>query len=91
MTEGQVLRSIVNYVRCLGGFAIKLHGSAMSGKTTLDLIGSLGGKPFVCEVKRPGKRPTLYHQHQLKTFASGGYVALWADSLDMFKAKIHRS
>jgi hypothetical protein len=87
MTEQNVQDAIRNYVRENGGFVIKLHGNALQGKSTLDLLGGLRGVPFVCEVKRPGERPTKFQAYVLARCAQHGYTAIWADSLQMFKDK----
>jgi hypothetical protein len=86
-SERAVQDNIRRYVLQRGGGCIKLHGNAVQGKTTLDLIGGLDGVPFVCEVKAPGKKPTKYQTYMLQKYASWGFAALWADSLEMFKTK----
>ena len=89
VSEKSVQDEIREFVVECCGFAHKLHGSALSGKTTLDLLGGWRGYPFVCEVKRPGECPTKYQLYELDRFRAGGYIAIWADSLAMFKHKFY--
>jgi tRNA U54 and U55 pseudouridine synthase Pus10 len=91
LNEKTIENEIRHYVRTRGGKCVKLHGSALSGKTTLDLIGHLDGRPFVCEVKRPGKKPSPYQAYELESFAAGGYIAVWADSLTAFVSKFSKA
>lgn len=65
----------------------KLHGSAMQSGLP-DLLIVLRGLAVFCEVKRPGQKPTPLQAHQLQEWQAAGAVAFWADSLDVFRARI---
>lgn len=40
------------------------------------------------EIKKPGETPTPLQVHKLTMIEDAGGVGIWADSLDMFKAKL---
>lgn len=82
MREADLQRKIQAAIREAGGKCIKIHGGPYTVAGTPDLIGSLNGRPFAIEVKRPGERPSAKQQAELSAWAAQGWATGVAYSVD---------
>lgn len=55
-----------------------------------DIWGVCRGVTFECEVKAPGKKPTLAQEQWLELMRGAGAVAFWCDSLDGFVSEMQK-
>ena len=85
--ESAIVRSIQRYVKASGGKCYKLHGGPQAAGRP-DLIGTVSGVPFVCEVKQPGKQPTALQAYELNEWGVAGVESIVAHSVDEFKQAI---
>lgn len=86
MREKDVESHIKDYVRQQGGWVVKLHADGTQGMNTLDLLGSLNGKPFLVEVKKPNGRVRPHQTYLVERASTTGYVSGIVSSLKEFKA-----
>jgi hypothetical protein len=71
--ESSLVAEILRALRALPGVVVrKRHGSAWGVAGDPDLYGSIAGRHFEIEVKRPGGRPTALQQARLKQWAASG-------------------
>lgn len=82
MLEKDIIRAIRTSIERRGGKIYKLHGSPYAQAGAPDLIGSLCGRPFVLEVKRPGLKATALQEHELNAWREQGWVAAVVCSAD---------
>ena len=81
--ESALVAEILRSVRALPGVIVrKRHGSAWGVAGDPDLYGSIHGRHFEIEVKRPGDRPTALQQARLKQWAATGALAGVARSVE---------
>jgi len=59
----------------------KRHGTAYITRGDADLYGSLRGRHFEIEVKRPGKQPTPLQFARLEEWRASGAIAGWATNV----------
>lgn len=69
-----LLRKHVNQSN-VNSFAIKYHGSALTGRGVPDLIGSYKGRPFAVEVKTDEGVLAYAQSLWCERFRRGGYVS----------------
>lgn len=81
MLESEITRRILKHVRSRGGYAIKIHGSAMQPKT-IDVIICYRGYFLGVEVKQPGKEPTERQRFTLEQVLEAGGRSLVATSVE---------
>jgi hypothetical protein len=73
--EKSVVGSIVKALRTRPGVVVrKRHGTAMGVAGDPDLYGTIGGRHFEIEVKRPGSRLTELQAQRLREWARAGAV-----------------
>jgi hypothetical protein len=87
MSDGQresaLVAEILRALRALPGVMVrKRHGSVWGVAGDPDLYGSINGRHFEIEVKRPGERPTALQQARLKQWAATGALAGVARSVE---------
>lgn len=71
--ESTLAAEIMRALRALPGVVVrKRHGSPWGVAGDPDLYGSINGRHFEIEVKRPGERPTALQQARLKQWATSG-------------------
>jgi hypothetical protein len=81
--ESALVAEILRALRALPGVMVrKRHGSAWGVAGDPDLYGSIHGRHFEIEVKRPGERPTALQQARLKQWAATGALAGVARSVE---------
>lgn len=81
--ESSLIAEILRALRALPGVVVrKRHGSAWGIAGDPDLYGSINGRHFEIEVKRPGERPTALQQARLKQWAASGARAGVATSVE---------
>jgi hypothetical protein len=81
--ESALVAEILRALRALPGVIVrKRHGSAWSVAGDPDLYGSIHGRHFEIEVKRPGDRPTALQDARLKQWAATGALAGVARSVE---------
>lgn len=59
MTESQLTKKIIDFLRSKGALAVKIHGGTFQSRGLPDIIGCYKGLFFGLEVKLPGKEKTL--------------------------------
>ncbi len=83
--EKHVVSSIMQALRARPGVVVrKRHGTAMGVAGDPDLYGSLDGKHFEIEVKRPdcSSQLTVLQQHRLREWEQAGAIAGVARSVE---------
>ncbi len=74
--ESQIVHNIVKRLRTEQRCVVrKRHGTAFGVRGDADLFGSLGGRHFEIEVKRPGKVPTELQAARLAEWRASGAMA----------------
>jgi hypothetical protein len=101
LPEKRIENAIKAYVRAHkrtsgdGSFVVKLFANGEQGKTTLDLVGSFRGKPFMVEVKAPNGKTSLIQSMLVKQARKGGYVSGVVDSvmafIDLFEEPVRHA
>lgn len=84
MTEKSVETEIKEYVAAHYGWVTKIHADGMQGKSTLDLLGSVFGKPFYVEVKKPGGVASPMQNFLVNRAQRTGFISGIVDDLDDF-------
>ncbi len=73
--EKQIVDSIVKYLRAVPGCIVrKRHGTAFGVAGDPDLYGTLCGRHFELEVKRPGNQPTVLQEKRMEEWRIGGAI-----------------
>ena len=81
--ESALVAEILRALRALPGVIVrKRHGSAWGVAGDPDLYGSISGRHFEIEVKRPGEQPTALQQARLKQWAATGALVGVARSVE---------
>jgi hypothetical protein len=81
--EKQIVDSIVKYLRTVPHCAVrKRHGTPMGIAGDPDLYGTIGGRHFELEVKRPGNEPTQLQLRRLDEWAAAGAMVGVVRSVD---------
>ena len=81
--EAALVAEILRALRALPGVIVrKRHGSAWGVAGDPDLYGSIQGRHFEIEVKRPGDRPTALQEARMKQWAATGALAGVARSVE---------
>jgi len=81
--EKHIVDSIVRYLRTVPGCTVrKRHGTAFGVAGDPDLYGTLNGRHFELEVKRPGNPPTVLQERRLDEWRTGGAVVGIVHSLE---------
>jgi len=81
--ESALVAEILRALRALPGVIVrKRHGSAWGVAGDPDLYGSIQGRHFEIEVKRPGDRPTALQEARMKQWAATGALAGVARSVE---------
>ena len=71
--EAQVVQAIVRRLRRVPGLIVrKRHGTTFGIAGDADLYGSVGGRHFEIEVKRPGEEPTALQEIRLSQWRASG-------------------
>lgn len=81
MLESEITRRILKHIRSRGGYALKIHGSAMQPKT-IDVVACYRGYFFGIEVKQPGKDATERQRFTLEQVLEAGGRSLVAVSVE---------
>lgn len=82
VTEDTVKASCVTEFVVCGGCVIVKHQTSLGVRGTPDLIGCVGGRCVVIEVKRPGSPgPTAAQLGQLRAWQDAGALAGWVCSV----------
>ena len=79
MTEATIQSKIMDYLRSIGGYAIKVITATVSGNP--DIICCLNGRFVAIEVKQPGKNPTELQKLKMDKITEAGGVAFVARSV----------
>ena len=75
MLEKSIVGSIVKALRVQPGVVVrKRHGTAMGVAGDPDLYGTIGGRHFEIEVKRPGSQLTELQAQRLREWAHAGAI-----------------
>jgi hypothetical protein len=91
--EGAIVDAIRRYLRSVGAYVEKNHGSALN-RGRPDLTGCWPdnynqpekiGRFFAFEVKVPGQKPTAIQQHVLNEVSNAGGIAACVHSVDEVK------
>ncbi|HOQ47251.1 MAG TPA: VRR-NUC domain-containing protein [Bryobacteraceae bacterium] len=81
--ESALVAEILCALRALPGVIVrKRHGSAWGVAGDPDLYGSIQGRHFEIEVKRPGDRLTALQEARMKQWAATGALAGVARSVE---------
>ena len=79
MTEATIQSKILDYIRSIGGYGIKVITATVSGNP--DIICCLNGRFVAIEVKQPGKQPTELQSLKMEMIRASGGVAFVACSV----------
>ena len=86
MTEATIQHKIIEYLKSIGGYPVKVVAATLSGNP--DIICCLQGRFVAIEVKQPGKRPTQLQQLKMARIRECGGTAFVACSVDEVKEKL---
>lgn len=86
MTEATIQSKIMDYLRSIGGYPVKVITATVSGNP--DIICCLQGRFVAIEVKQPGKRPTQLQKLKMERITAAGGVAFVARSVGDVKEKL---
>ena len=86
MTEATIQSKILDYIRSIGGYGIKVITATVSGNP--DIICCLNGRFVAIEVKQPGKRPTQLQKYKMARIRECGGTAFVACSVEDVKDKL---
>jgi hypothetical protein len=79
--ESKITKKILDYINAMpNGYAIKVVGSVYSMGNP-DIVGCVGARAVVIEVKRPGESPTENQRAHLRKWEKAGALAFWTDSV----------
>ena len=88
-SEAKVQTEIMKYLEDNGCYVIKIVRANKQGVS--DLAVCLKSGKFMCvEVKCGNNKPTKMQMYHLNLVETSGGLALWANSLEMLKAKLER-
>tara|TARA_R110002051_G_scaffold254373_2_gene313338 strand:- start:68 stop:346 length:279 start_codon:yes stop_codon:yes gene_type:complete len=87
--ESKVQSKITKFLEKEGWWVCKIMTCSKNGYP--DLQAFRDGVPLVCEVKQAGKEPRTLQYFRLKELAAVGVIALWADSIEVFKKKYYEA
>lgn len=91
MSEASVVKSIVDYIKKIGGAVIKTHGDAYSVVGTPDLLACILGDFWAIEVKDGDNTPSKAQRYQLKLWRNAGAHTLVAWSMGDLKSALKQS
>ena len=75
--EATIQKNIARYLKDLGAWCFKVHGSPYQRAGVPDLLCCHKGRFYAFEVKRPGERATPIQAHELEQIrAAGGEAAV---------------
>ena len=80
--EATIQRNIVRYLKDLGAWCLKVHGSPYQRAGVPDLLCCHKGRFYAFEVKRPGERPTPLQSHELQQVQTAGGVSAVVTSVE---------
>ena len=86
MPESAIQRKILEYLKSIGGYPVKVVAATLSGNP--DIICCLKGKFVAIEVKQPGKNPTALQKLKMERIAEAGGIAFTARSVADVKDKL---
>jgi len=73
--ESALVSEIIRSLRAVHGLVVrKRHGTAMGVAGDPDLYGTIGGRHFEIEVKRPGSQLTALQAQRLREWAQAGAI-----------------
>jgi hypothetical protein len=76
MSERAIVASILRTLNAIQGCrAVKSHGSVYARRGEPDIRGSIHGRAFFLEVKRPGAKPTPIQESELAAWRRAGAAA----------------
>ena len=79
MTEATIQHKIIEYLKSIGGYPVKVVAATLSGNP--DIICCLKGRFVAIEVKQPGKKPTALQKLKMERIAEAGGIAFTARSV----------
>ena len=80
--ETTIQKNIVRYLRDLGAWCFKVHGSPYQRAGVPDLLCCHKGVFYAFEVKRPGEKATPIQAHELEQVQAAGGTATVVTSVD---------
>jgi hypothetical protein len=73
--EKTIVETIVRHLRTVPGCIVrKRHGTVFGVAGDPDLYGTLNGRHFELEVKRPGNPPTALQEKRMEEWREGGSI-----------------
>lgn len=73
-SEKAITRAIMDDLRGMGFWVVKIHGGAYQMAGLPDVLAIKNGRAFWIEVKKPGEKPTLIQQKRLRDLQAAGCV-----------------
>ena len=80
--EVTIQKNIIRYLKDLGAWCLKVHGSPYQRAGVPDLLCCHEGLFYAFEVKRPGARPTPLQAHELEQVQTAGGTAAVVTSVE---------
>lgn len=84
-TEKKIENEIKKYLKSIGAYIVKHHGSRYSRVGVPDLLICYLGRFYGIEVKAPDEEPTDLQLYNIKQIKKAGGVAFIADNLPIVK------
>ena len=88
--EATIQRNIVRYLRGLGAWCLKVHGSPYQRAGVPDLLCCYRGRFYAFEVKRSGERATPIQAHELEQVQTAGGTATVVTSVEDVQSLMER-
>ena len=82
-TEAQIQKEILDYLKFLGAWTVKVVTANKSGVP--DILACLGGKFVAIEVKRPGEKARPLQLAQIRRIRSAGGTSFETDNVEEAK------
>ena len=80
--EATIQKNIARYLKNLGAWCLKVHGSHYQRAGVPDLLCCYKGRFYAFEVKRPGERATPIQSHELEQVQTAGGTATVVTSVE---------
>ena len=88
--EATIQRNIVRYLKDLGAWCLKVHGSPYQRAGVPDLLCCHKGLFYAFEVKSPGERATPIQAHELQQVQTAGGTATVVTSVEDVQSLMER-
>lgn len=87
--ESSIQSDILEYLKQVGAYAVKVHVSSYQSQGTPDVICCYKGMFVAFELKKPGETASELQEHRIKQIRKANGYAYVADSLEKVKEVLY--